>query len=50
VLSHSSDTCDGTARRGAGSLAGAVPAGWLEAEAALLRREVLAVTGTMSAD
>ncbi|SPK76608.1 conserved protein of unknown function (plasmid) [Cupriavidus taiwanensis] len=46
VLSHSSDTCDGTARRGAGSLAGAVPAAWLEAAAALLRREVLAVTGT----
>ncbi|SPS01056.1 conserved hypothetical protein [Cupriavidus taiwanensis] len=49
VLSHSSDTCDGTARRGAGSLADAVPAAWLAAwleEAALLRREVLAVTGT----
>ncbi|CAQ72693.1 hypothetical protein RALTA_B2116 [Cupriavidus taiwanensis LMG 19424] len=50
MLSHSSDTCDGTARRGAGSLPGAGPAAWLEAAAALVRREVLAVTGTISAD
>ncbi|EON19977.1 hypothetical protein C265_08941 [Cupriavidus sp. GA3-3] len=53
ALSHSSDTCEGMARRGAGSRAGSdVLAAWLAGcpeRAALLRRDVLAVTGTMKA-
>ncbi|SCU74558.1 conserved hypothetical protein [Cupriavidus necator] len=54
ALSHSSETCEGMARRGAASRAGsdvlaAWPEGWPDGGAALLRCGVLAVTGTIKA-